>query len=366
MSDLQLLTTFACFTAIALENSRLKDIAHMSDVDVECAKWIAESERERFAIPAHLELSDTAKNQVVSLACFAPDFAGIGQFKELLFFFNRFKILETFQITNERFFRFIFKVSALYNQVPYHNWTHACDVTQHLVCQFITGRLDTVFSAHELFALLTAAICHDTNHEGFTNIFNVKAETPLGILFKDQSVMEMHHLTMSIPIITSDEVQLFQALPPDQTKKMWNLFIQLILATDMARHFDFVKRTNSLLDEGTWNINDPEQRLLAMKIVLKVADISNVSRPFELADKWCDILCQEFFRQGDVEKATGIGFTSPLNDRENTDKPKSQIGFYNFICIPLYNLLVRIFPRLHPFCDSVKSNLETWKSMVVT
>jgi 3',5'-cyclic-nucleotide phosphodiesterase len=77
---------------------------------------------------------------------------------------------------------------------------------------------------------------------------------------------------------------------------------------------------------------------------MKVSDISNVARPFELADRSCDILNREFFAQGDLEKKVGIGLTSPLNDRESANKPKSQIGFYNFVCLPLYNLLARCRP----------------------
>ena len=364
--DLHTLTAFAQFAAIALENSRLKDIAHLGDEELEMKKWIGPSEREGFEIPKNLVLPDDKRDQVNRLDCFAVDYTGIGHFKEIFYFYNKFHILEQFNVTNEQLFRFIFTISATYNQVPYHNWTHACDVTQYVTYEVSTAGLDKVFTSQELFGLLTAAVCHDANHEGLNNVFNVKAETPFGILFKDQSVMEMHHITVAIPIITRDDINLFHALTPDQTKQMWNLFIQLILATDMARHFELVKGAQAMLDENKWDINTPECRLLALKLILKVADISNVSRPFGLADNWCDILCNEFFRQGDLEKETGIGLTSPLNDRENSDKPKSQIGFYNFICLPLYQVVARIFPPLQVNADSVKSNLEKWKTLAAS
>jgi hypothetical protein len=48
------------------------------------------------------------------------------------------------------------------------------------------------FLTKELFALSVAIICQDANHDGFTKWFNVKAETPLGILFRNQSVLETH------------------------------------------------------------------------------------------------------------------------------------------------------------------------------
>jgi hypothetical protein len=227
------------------------------------------------------------------------------------------------------------------------------------------GQITEGYEAWELFTLLVAAICHDTNHHGFNNVFNVKAETPLGILFKDTSVMEMHHVTQAIPVIGQDDIDLFRFFADTgQVKKVWTLFIRIILATDMAHHFALVKETTAALDEGNFDLKNEDFRLLGLKLLMKLGDISNVCRPFELADKWCDILNEEFFHQGDLEKASGIGLTSPLNDRETSNKPKSQIGFYNFICLPLYTLVARLYPPLQVNVDSLKSNLDRWKELV--
>ena len=175
--------------------------------------------------------------------------------------------------------------------------------------------------------------------------------------------MEIHHITVAIPIILQEDINLFQNLSPVDCKKMWNLFIKLILATDMAHHFELVKKAQAALDDNSWDLKNEDHHLLALQLLLKVGDISNVSRPFELADKWCDILNNEFFRQGDLEKASGIGLTSPLNDREHPNKPKSQIGFYNFICIPIYQTVARIFPALQANVDSLKNNLSCWMEL---
>jgi hypothetical protein len=224
--------------------------------------------------------------------------------------------------------------------------------------------MTSVLTSLEIFSMLVAATAHDTNHDGFNNIYNVKAETPLGILFKDQSVMETHHCTQLIEVLSKEEFNLLAALSPTDNKKVWTLMIKLILATDMAHHFRLVKQMTGLLDGEGIKMENPEHRILVMQMLLKVADISNVSRPFELADKWCDILCDEFFRQGDNERRQGIELTSPLNDRNNSNKPKSQIGFYNFICIPLYTAVARAYPPLEVNLNSVKANLDMWKQSV--
>jgi hypothetical protein len=219
------------------------------------------------------------------------------------------------------------------------------------------------YAAWEVFTLLTAAICHDANHPGLNNVYNIKAETPLGILYKDQSVLEIHHVHESIPIISRPDINLFGAFDQTAVKKVWALFIKMILATDMAQHFDFVKQAEAAVDDGTVAVESPEMRLLGLQLVMKVADISNVSRPFQYADAWCDILNNEFFRQGDLEKAQGIKFTSLLNDRETADKPKSQIGFYTFVCLPLYTALAKMFPQLQLQVENVKANLDKWKEL---
>jgi len=222
--------------------------------------------------------------------------------------------------------------------------------------------MDEKLSKFELFGLLISSICHDANHDGFTNVFNEKAETPLGILFKNQSVMETHHCSVTIGVISKSETNLFHKLDPNEFKSMWNLIIQLILITDMAKHFNFLKEVNALCEKNQLTFESASERLYGMQLILKCGDVSNVSRPFELADKWCDVLCEEFFRQGDLEMASGMEYTSPLNDRAHLDKPKSQIGFYNFVCLPLYVTAARVFPPLQANVDQVRSNLAVWKA----
>jgi hypothetical protein len=313
--------------------------------------------------PASMALTVDEIATVCSLNCFAPNFKGAGHFKELFFFFESFHLFELFGITAERFYRFLVAVSERYTSAHYHNWTHACDVTQCIFFMIKTSRLDVQYEPWELFIILTAAICHDINHRGLNNVFNMRAETPLGILYKDQSVLEIHHIHESIQIINRDNIQLFGSFDVPQSRSVWQLFIHLILVTDMAKHFDLLKRAEAALAAGTFSMENPEMRRLGLQLVMKVSDISNVCRPFNYASMWCDILNLEFFHQGDLEKELGIGLTSPLNDRETSNKPKSQIGFYNFICIPLYSTIAKLWPPLQVQLDNVLANLQMWKDL---
>jgi GAF domain-containing protein len=361
--DMKLLQSFATFASVSLENSRLKDLANYGMTDSELPKYISDHERFQRKIPLKLQLPPEKQQEASSLNFFAIDWRGIPEIQLFFYLFQKFNLFETYRISNEMFFRYLFELRSRYNDVPYHNWIHAGDVTEYLSYELELANLTSVLTSLEIFAMLVATTAHDTNHDGFNNIYNVKAETPLGILFKDQSVMETHHCTQLIEVLSKEEFNLLAALSPVDNKKVWTLMIRLILATDMAHHFRLVKQMTELLDGEGIKMDNTDHRLLVMQMLLKVADISNVSRPFELADKWCDVLCDEFFRQGDSERKQGIELTSPLNDRENSNKPKSQIGFYNFICIPLYTAVARAYPPLEVNLNSVKANLDVWKQL---
>jgi hypothetical protein len=184
----------------------------------------------------------------------------------------------------------------------------------------------------------------------------------LGILFKNQSVMETHHCAVAIDIISKEEANIFSTLDPDEYKAMWTMIIAMILSTDMAKHFPFLKEVRAQLDAGPLDPTDPKDRYTMMNLILKCADISNVSRPFEMANRWCDVLCEEFFRQGELESTHRMEYTSPLNDKAHLDKAKSQIGFYTFVCLTLYQMAARAMPPLQVNVDQVQSNLAIWKA----
>ena len=41
----------------------------------------------------------------------------------------------------------------------------------------------------------------------------------------------------------------------------------------------------------------------------------------------------------------------------------SQIGFIQFLCLPLYNKAVRIAPELAPCVSQLESNMDSWKKL---
>lgn len=52
-------------------------------------------------------------------------------------------------------------------------------------------------------------------------------------------------------------------------------------------------------------------------------------------------------------------------DRKKKDElPKMQVGFIDFVCMPLYKVLTNLIPDLQPLLDGVKGNRDNWQTLV--
>ncbi|OHS99714.1 calcium/calmodulin-dependent 3,5-cyclic nucleotide phosphodiesterase [Tritrichomonas foetus] len=175
--------------------------------------------------------------------------------------------------------------------------------------------------------------------------------------------METFHCTVIIRKKAQEECNIFHAISKKDQKRVWSWIIQIKKATDMAHHFKLVKKKNDIMDQGPINLSKKKHRMMAMTMLMKKKDISNVSRPFEIAKKWCDVLCEEFWRQKKMELAGGLSISSPKKERGKGNKPKGQVKKYNFVCLPLYQAIKKIFPELEVNLEAVKKNLEIWKKL---
>ena len=61
----------------------------------------------------------------------------------------------------------------------------------------------------------------------------------------------------------------------------------MVLATDMAIHFDLLKRFNAQAEQMPDFTKWPEPSLL-YQMLLHLADIANPARPFPLAKAWAE------------------------------------------------------------------------------
>lgn len=88
--------------------------------------------------------------------------------------------------------------------------------------------------------------------------------------------------------------------------------IELVLATDMAKHFEHLTKFNTMFKLGdetssstnllsTTNLTasqgTSQNRMIMKKVLVKCADISNPCRPLPLCQEWAQRIAQEYFAQ---------------------------------------------------------------------
>ena len=261
---------------------------------------------------------------------------------------------------------------SYHNKNPYHNIYHCVDVS-HATFLMINMLKNSKagLSQLECFALMVAAVAHDVDHPGVNNSYLVSSHHSLALTYNDISVLENKHASTLYAIVNSDkEADIFEKLDHDSWIQVRKLIIDAIMHTDMTKHFPMMSRlemmiqlraTNDEQIESSCFGQSQEDRLLLLSMILHAADISNPVRPITIASKWADMVTQEFFAQGDLEKSKGYP-VSPMCDRQGTLLPETQVKFIEFIVAPYYNLIERIFPEFSCLTQRIDQNKQYWKS----
>eukprot|EP00439_Symbiodinium_sp_Y106_P038483 s1775_g4.t1 len=158
---------------------------------------------------------------------------------------------------------------------PYHNGVHAADVLNSFL--YYLGYFN---KSGNLF-----------RHDGKSSRYHMTTESPLALLFSDQSVLEMMHCSILFADWDFDSRQAFR-----------KQVMRMILDTDLAKHFEQVKTFRE-------NLQD------ILSFVLKLSDIGGSAKPFTLHAQWATRINAEFFLQGDLEREVGLP-CSPFCDRK--------------------------------------------------
>ncbi len=78
--------------------------------------------------------------------------------------------------------------------------------------------------------------------------------------------------------------------------------------------------------------------------------------------RWVHALEEEFFRQGDEERARSMPI-SPLCDRTKDGVTKSQVGFFDFVSVPLFTHFCGRFRGCRPLREGLLDNYQHWHGL---
>lgn len=170
------------------------------------------------------------------------------------------------------------------------------------------------------------------------------------------------HASVTFSITRDENSNILSGLEKDQYILTRKWIIELILATDMGKHFDLLRIFKTNLYEKK-SFENQDIRLEVLKILIKAADIGHSAKITEIHKKWSLLISEEFFRQGDIEKESGKPI-SMYCDRETTVIAKSQVGFLKNIALPLYESLGGFLAceGFNKNCvEQIKMNLSVWE-----
>ncbi|XP_006019728.1 rod cGMP-specific 3',5'-cyclic phosphodiesterase subunit beta isoform X1 [Alligator sinensis] len=281
-------------------------------------------------------------------------------------------VVKKFQIPQEVLVRFVYSVSKGYRKITYHNWRHGFNVAQTMFTLLMTGKLKRYYTDLEALAMVTAGLCHDIDHRGTNNLYQMKSQHPLAKLH-GSSILERHHLEFGKFLLAEESLNIYQNLNRRQYEHVLNLMDIAIIATDLALYFKkrtmfqkIVDESEKYEDKKAWTDYlslETTKKEVVMAMMMTACDLSAITKPWEVQSQVALLVAAEFWEQGDLEISVLQQQPIPMMDRRKAaELPKLQVGFIDFVCTFVYKEFSRFHPEIQPMLDGLLNNRKEWKS----
>lgn len=292
----------------------------------------------------------------------------------------------------------------------YHNWTHAVDTAFTMRQLFTLLPSKGFFTMEERFALLCCAFGHDLGHSGLTNSYLVESRDKLAVTYNDTSILQNHSCAEMFAIMNKSGCNIFTHFSKELQGDLRQLCVSAILYTDLSKHFSLMSQVSRMYEakkelfelirsynpepDATKEIeNRAQARMIRAQydsssiaeedlgvkalseledylwnadvkhtlrnFFLHFADHSNAMKPWELCGRWTDLLFQEFFQQGDAERALKLPL-QPLNDRARVNVPYVQLQYITYFVATPSVLMAAMMPAMKMAQENMWSNLDGW------
>ncbi|CAD8092206.1 unnamed protein product [Paramecium sonneborni] len=262
--------------------------------------------------------------------------------------FNLFQMCEytkQFPLLNKEFINFMTVLKYKYNKKsnPFHNFTHGVNVMHGCFLFGHHQKFGSYFSDLQRYAMTFAGLCHDVDHSGTTNLFQVNAQTKLALLYNDKSVLENHHVAVTYKILAQKSCDFFGQIPKTDRITIRKYVVNNILATDNQYHFNLLNDIEIRFGQSKGDIKifeTEENKLLLSGFLTHAADFFGAAKQYQVARAWSERLRKEFQAQSQLEDIIGIAQTPYLRNLDNeVQYAKNEAGFLKVIVKPIYESL---------------------------
>eukprot|EP01105_Mastigella_eilhardi_P013041 TRINITY_DN2968_c0_g1_i1.p1 TRINITY_DN2968_c0_g1~~TRINITY_DN2968_c0_g1_i1.p1 ORF type:complete len:927 (+),score=213.74 TRINITY_DN2968_c0_g1_i1:1256-4036(+) len=253
--------------------------------------------------------------------------------------FQHFNLYDALGVQQEVFLAWLRAIGNRYQPNSYHNVAHAADVTQAAFMLFNACReLAVQFTDLETMALFVAALAHDVGHPGVNSGFLLWTLDDVTLEHNGTSVLENMHASTAFKLLLrhdNGKLNFLQHLSRPTFLQFYNMVVELIVATDMARHVPICGEFKARLAAKQLKLQEPADKLLLLKMLLKMADISNAARPWDVCFEWATLIREEFFLQGDKERKLEMPVSQFMDRNAPVPLAKVQTSFLEYVIRPL-------------------------------
>lgn len=270
---------------------------------------------------------------------------------DLLFFsvsiFQSLGLLGLYDIRRNELTNFLVAVRSNYQDNPFHNWAHGFSVFHFSFYILKLTKVSDHLNGQDILGLLVASLCHDIDHPGNTNAFEINTSSEKALLYNDVAVLENHHASCTFKILASEKCNIFKYLSNDEQRSLRKTIISAILATDMSGHGTSLSALNERKDLQSFDVAADKDRMKLVKTLIHTSDFSGQTTPTHVAREWEKRIAEEFEQEVRQLEAHGIDapvFMCNLDDWKTRNL--AQKNFIDFVLDPWWKVVSRILPEL--------------------
>jgi hypothetical protein len=250
---------------------------------------------------------------------------------------------------------YITTIALLYRKNPFHNFEHACHVSQSVVkllSRIVALDIDVEeedIAAHlhdhtygitsdplTRFACVFSALIHDVDHTGIPNTQLIKENAQIATLYKGKSVAEQNSVDIAWDLLMDDGYSHFRSAifsNEDELKRFRQLVVNSVMATDI------MDKELKQLRNGRWEKafkENPEESnhddvinrkaTIVIEHLIQASDVAHTMQHWHIYREWNENLFREMYlayKQGRAEKDPSEFWY------------KGEMGFFDFYIIPL-------------------------------
>ena len=134
-----------------------------------------------------------------------------------------------------------------------------------------------------------------------------------------------------------------------------------ILAADLALYFKHHKTFFTIVETKSFDWAESDHRSLLQSMLMTASDLSAIAKPWHVQERVAFLVAEEFCQEGDLEQKQLHVKPAEMRDRAKLYKfPEMQVGYIDFICMPIYKKLSEQYPVLEKQLEYVVDNRKHW------